>query len=412
VILQTPGTTLKKISGLPTNSSQSQSDIPFQPDELNNFFARFEKPNAQPPQPLAENPTASACLIDEKEVFKLLRRLNPRKAAGPDGLIPRVLKLCADQLTTIITEIFNFSLESQTTPNLWKSAIIKPLPKTDKPEQLKHFRPIALTSCLCKTMERLLKNYIVNNTPLDKHQFAYRAKRSTQDAVLCLISTITSFIDQNSTNYARCLFLDFSSAFNTINISNLITELQHLDSRVTNWVSSFLTGRKQRTVVNNILSTSVTTNTGTPQGSVLSPLLFSAYTNRIRSEQSNITILKYADDTCVIGCISDDNNLSTYFNEIKRVSNQCEELDLLLNPTKTQEMLFSTKRDKPQSPALDLNGVKIDLCDNVKYLGVLIDDKLRFSNHVTKVVSKASQRMFIIRTFLYQSTKPLASMLF
>ena len=403
---------IKKISGLPTNNSQSQPDINYQPDELNNFFARFEKPNAQPTQPADKNPTAPPCTIDVKSVRKQLKSLNSRKGAGPDGLIPRVLKLCADQLSPVICDIFNLSLETQTTPKLWKSAIIKPLPKTDKPDQLKHFRPIALTSCLCKTMERLLKTYIVNNTPLDQHQFAYRAQRSTQDAVLCLITTITSFIDIDAANYARCLFLDFSSAFNTISVSNLISELQHLDSRVTNWVSSFLTGRTQRTMVNNILSTSITTSTGTPQGSVLSPLLFSVYTNRIKSEQRNITILKYADDTCIIICISNNNDLSNYFNEISRVSNQCENFDLLLNPTKTQEMLFSTKRDKPDSPALELNCVKIDFCDNVKYLGVQIDNKLRFESHVNNVVTKASQRMFIIRTFLYQSTKPLASMLF
>ena len=203
-----------------------------------------------------------------------------------------------------------------------------------------------------------------------------------------------------------------TSALNTISVSNLLTELQHLDSRVTNWVSSFLTGRTQRTIVNNILSTSITTNTGTPQGSVLSPLLFSVYTNRIRSEQSNITILKYADDTCIVGCISDNNDLSNYFNEINRISGLCKELDLLLNPSKTQEMLFSTKRDKPDSPTLELNGVNIDFCDNVKYLGVLFDNKLRFEDHVNNVVSKANQRMFVIRTFNYQSTKPLACMLF
>ena len=136
----------------------------------------------------------------------------------------------------------------------------------------------------------LSQAYIVKNTPLDIHQFAYRAKRSTQDAVLCLITSITSYIDLQAANYARCLFLDFSSAFNTISVSNLLTELQHLGFRVVNWVSSFLTGRTQRTIVNNILSTSITTNTRTPQSSVLGPLLFSVYTNRIRSEQSNVTI--------------------------------------------------------------------------------------------------------------------------
>ena len=125
-----------------------------------------------------------------------------------------------------------------------------------------------------------------------------------------------------------------------------------------------------------------------------------------------MTILKYADYTCIVGCIFDNNDLSNYFNEINKISGLSEELDLLLNPSKTQEMLFSTKQDKPDSPTLELNGVKIDFCDNVKYLGVLFDNKLPFENYVNNVVSKANQRMVAIRTSNYQSTKPLACVLF
>ena len=110
--------------------------------------------------------------------------------------------------------------------------------------------------------------------------------------------------------------------------------------------------------------------------------------------------------------MSSDNHLSNYFNEISRIASLCHDLDLVLNPSKTQEMLFSTKRDKPHSPCLELGGVNIDFCETVKYLGILIDHKLRFESHVNNVVTKASQRMFIIRTFMYKSTKPLACMLF
>ena len=403
---------IKKISGLPTNATQPATHINIKPDELNKFFSRYEKPNTTTPETVSSNSTAPHLEITEDQVRKQLLHLNSRKGAGPDGLIPRVLKLCAYQLTPIITNLFNNSLESQTTPDIWKSAIIKPLPKIAKPDQPKHFRPIALTSCLCKTMERLLKQYITSHTPLGKHQFAYRAGRSTQDAVLCLTTTVTNFIDKHSSNYARCLYLDFSSAFNTINVTNLISQLRHLDSRVTNWVGSFLSGRTQRTIVDNKLSQPITTYTGTPQGSVLSPLLFSVYTNRITSTLNNVTVIKYADDTCIIGCIANESDLSDYFYEISRITEQCKDLDLLLNPSKTKEMLFSTRRDKPVSPALKIDDVEIEFCDNVKYLGILVDNKLRFEEHVQNTVTKASQRMHIVRTFLYKSTKSLSAMLF
>ena len=292
---------IKKLTGLPPKNSNKPTDISFNPDDLNSFFVRFEKTDITSPTPPGPNPSAPTLNITEDAVVKQLKRLNSRKGAGPDGLLPKVIKMCADQLTPVITRLFKISLDSGTTPKIWKTATIKPLPKTTKPDQLKHFRPIALTSCLCKTMERLLKTYITENTPLDKYQFAYRARRSTQDAVLCLTTTVTNFIDQNSSYYARCLFLDFSSAFNTIDVRHLLPELKHLDSNVINWIASFLTGRTQRTVVNNIMSKPITTYTGTPQGSVLSPLLFSIYTNRLVSECSNVTIVKYADDTCIMG---------------------------------------------------------------------------------------------------------------
>ena len=84
-------------------------------------------------------------------------------------------------------------------------------------------------------------------------------------------------------------------------------------------------------MVNNQLSTPILTHTGTPQGSVLSPLLVSLYTNRITSSLPNITVLKYADDTCVIGLVGNDLDLCYYFSEIEIISKQCTDLDLLLN---------------------------------------------------------------------------------
>ena len=403
---------IKKLNGLPTSTSTTDQEIKFKPDDLNTFFARYEKPEINKPNIDETKMTAPPFEVKEETVLKQLKTLNTRKGAGPDGLIPKVLRICAYQLAPIITRLFNKSIEQQTTPKLWKSAVIKPLPKVSTPAQLKDYRPIAITSCLCKMLERQLKIYITEHTAMDRHQFAYRQKRSTQDAVLCLTTTITNFIDKAASNYARCLFLDFSSAFNTIRVEYLIPLLQHLDSRVTGWVTSFLSNRVQQTMVNNQLSAPILTHTGTPQGSVLSPLLFSLYTNRITSNLSNITVLKYADDTCVIGLVGNDLDLCNYFSEINRISKQCMDLDLLLNASKTKEMLFSTQRLKPDSPQLILDGTEILFCEKVKYLGIDIDHKLRFEDYVQRITGKASQRMYVVKNFLYLSSKPLACMLF
>ena len=96
--------------------------------------------------------TAPPFEVDDEVVLKQLKTLNTRNGAGPDGLIPKVLRLCAYQLAPIITKLFRSSIEQHTTPKLWKSAVIKPLPKITSPTQLKDYRPIAITSCLCKML--------------------------------------------------------------------------------------------------------------------------------------------------------------------------------------------------------------------------------------------------------------------
>jgi len=100
---------------------------------------------------------------------------------------------------------------------------------------------------------------------------------------------VTSFINKKASNYTTCLYLDFSFAFNTVSIPHLITQLNLLDSNVTEWIHSFLTNRVQRTTVDDIISNPIITITGTPQGCCLSPLLFSIYTNRVTSSQSDVT---------------------------------------------------------------------------------------------------------------------------
>ena len=144
---------------------------------------------------------------------------------------------------------------------------------------------------------------------------------------------------------------------------------------------------------------------------MLSPLLFSIYTNVITSACDNVTVLKYADDTCIIGCVSNPSDLAVYFDEVNRIAKQCHDLDLILNPRKTKEILFSTQRVKPTTPALVLNNTGIEFCASTKYLGVLVDDKLQFGEHINNIVTIAKQRMHIVRLF-YHIGSPQLAMLF
>ena len=168
---------IKKLNGLPTSTSTTEHEIKFKPDDLNTFFARYEKPVINNPDIDETKMTAPPFEVHEETVLKQLKTFNTRKGAGPDGLIPKVLRIFAYKLAPIITKLFNSSIKQHTTPKLWKSAVIKPLSKVTRPTQLKDYRPIAITSCLCKMLERQLKIYITKHTAMDRHQFAYRQKR-------------------------------------------------------------------------------------------------------------------------------------------------------------------------------------------------------------------------------------------
>ncbi|KAM3872975.1 laminin subunit beta-4 [Diretmus argenteus] len=151
------------------------------------------------------------------QVKCLFKSQNPRKAAGPDSVSPAVLKHCADQLAPVFTYIFNTSLELCHVPACFKASTIIPIPKRAKVTSLNDYRPVALTSVVMKVLERLVLACLksITDPVLDPLQFTYRANRSTDDAVNMALHYVLEHLD-SAGNYTRILFVDFSSAFNTI----------------------------------------------------------------------------------------------------------------------------------------------------------------------------------------------------
>ena len=160
--------------------------------------------------------------------------------------------------------------------------------------------PVALTSVLIKCLEKIVVKFlsITYSAIQDPFQFAYRAHRSVEDAILLFTDNIYKHIDEQRT-YSRTLFIDFSSAFNTIQPHILVSKLldMNMNKHFILWIIEFLTNRAQYVVMrakNELLTSDITiTNTGAPQGSVLSPILFTMYTNDCRSVFDNIPIIKF-----------------------------------------------------------------------------------------------------------------------
>ena len=169
---------------------------------------------------------------------------------------------------------------------------------------------------------------------IDKLQFAYQPEKSVSDAVLTLIHQLAQHTDKLK-SYARAFFVDFSSAFNTMQIHVLIQKLGHMNAppSLILWIKEFLSDRTQVVKVKNCLSNPISLNSGAPQGCVLSALLFILDTNDCRAEGENVSILKYADDTVIVGLMNNDDE-TNYRTNIRHFTAWCDKNYLQLNSTK------------------------------------------------------------------------------
>ncbi|KAK1803842.1 hypothetical protein P4O66_003747 [Electrophorus voltai] len=400
-------------------------------NELNTFFARFEATSSSANASSTNANGASAnsanangagasgtigaaggtcagptieqrpLIITESDVRRVFKRVNTRKAMGPDGICGRVLKACADQLAPVFTDIFNLSLTLGIVPSSFKRSTIVPFPKKPRPSDLNDYRPVTLTSVVMKCFEKLVRDFITSSLPAstDPLQFAYRHNRSTDDAIAHLLHTTLTHLDEGRGNYVKMLFVDYSSAFNTIIPSLLTTKLGDLGlhTSLCDWISNFLTDRPQSVRVGNCASSTLTLNTGAPQGCVLSPLLYSLYTYDCTATSSSNTIVKFADDTVVVGLIS-DNDERAYLEEIKHLENWCQENNLLLNVSKTKELIVdcSKKQERHYQP-VRISGTTVERVDSFRYLGVHISQDLSWSRHTSSLAKKARQRLYHLR---------------
>ncbi len=373
---------------------------------------RFEKtPHTRPehltPQPSTPPATplspTSTIQISEEDVRQVFRKNKRRKAPGPDGVSPACLKTCADQLAPIFTQIFNRSLELCEVPSCFKRSTIIPVPKKPKITGLNDYRHVALTSVAMKSFKRLVLAYLKDITGplLDPLQFAYRANRSVDDAVNMGLHYILQHLDRPGT-YVRILFVDFSSAFNTIIMDTLHNKLTQLSvpTSVCQWIKSFLTDRQQFVKLGKFSCSTRTISTGAPQGCVLSPLLFSLYTNDCTSKDPSVKLLKFADDTTLIGLIQDGDE-SAYRQEVKELAVWCSLNKLELNTLKTVEMIVDFRRKPPTLPPLTIMNSTVTAVESFRFLGTTISQDLKWDIHidstVTLSVKKAQQRLYFLR---------------
>ncbi len=153
-------------------------------------------------------------------------------------------------------------------------------------------------------------------------------------------------LDDQPKRYTRAMFIDFSSAFNTIRLHILMERLLQLEvnSTIIRCVESFLTDRSQCVRVNAAVSSPIMTNTEAPQGSVISPVLFTLYTNESRAKSSDVFSVKFTDDTVIVGLITKDE--TKYRRCVDEFVEWCHASFLQLNTKKTKEMIFDFRTSR------------------------------------------------------------------
>jgi hypothetical protein len=351
--------------------------------------------------------------ITEEGVVKLLNKLKPFKAAGPDMLRPLILKELAAEIAPILTIIFNASLKQQSVPDDWKTANITPIFKKGEKYRAENYRPVSLT-CICsKLMEHVMASQLMSH--LDKHnilhslQHGFRAKLSCETQLLEFADDIFKSLRDNS--QSDVVIMDFSKAFDKVSHSHLLHKLQRYGATDTfcGWTRSFLSGRTQQVVIDGEASDPIPITSGVPQGSVLGPILFLVYINDMPTYTKHATVRLFADDTLVYMAIHNRDECAKLQEDIAALGDWEKEWLMEFHPDKCNVLRISKKRSIIKFPYALHNQVLAE-ADNAKYLGVNINNKMSWNTHIDQMTAKSNKRLGFIKRNLKIPDQDLKSM--
>ena len=351
--------------------------------------------------PTNSNPPdlSESVLFDSHGVLRQLQTLDTRKGAGPDMLSPALLKFLAPHIYQTLTNIFQYSYDKHQVPTDWRTAHVVPIFKKGKKTDPLNYRPISLTSIVCKIFEHILAHNI--HAHLNQHTLLYEHQHGFRPGHGCdtqLLNTITDFIDNFDNGIPLdVIILDFSKAFDVVSHTKLIDKLPSfgIHPNTVDWIASWLKNRKLVVTVNGARSSPREVTSGVPQGSCLGPLLFLLYINCMPDKVQHSVTKLYADDSLLYKPIHDPVDEVLLQTDLDSLLSWAESNQMNFNVTKCEHARITRGQDTP-SISYKMNDTPLKTVNTFKYLGVNIDCKLKFGVHIIEICRKASNILYML----------------
>lgn len=378
----------------------------------NNFFASvFTKDDLRP---VAVNnmmkdknveSSVTKLELDVEKILKAIAKLKPDKSQGPDELSPKLLIETGNEIAYPLLLLFSKSLNESTVPQEWKRANVTPIFKKGSRNCMENYRPVSLTSQVCKLFETIIRDNLVHhlerNQLIASSQHGFRKGRSCLSNLLEFLDKVTGCIDDGDS--VDVIFLDFAKAFDKVSHRRLILKLRahHIDEKLINWIAAWLNNRVQRVCIRGVASNWLVVLSGVPQGSVLGPLLFLIYINDLDYGIKN-WILKFADDTKLFGKIRGTSDVIKLQDDLDQLLQWAEEWQMLFNTEKCKVMHIGSCSIQRQ---YCMANQQLDVVNQEKDLGVTISSDLKVSLQCKQAYNKASRILGLInRTIEYRET--------
>ena len=325
-------------------------------------------------------------------------------ATGPDEVHYQMLKHLPPKSLQALLDIFNDMWEAGTFPESWELATVIPIPKPGKDHaEPNSYRPIALTSCLCKTLERMINVrlvwYLESNNLISPVQSGFRSERSTNDNLVRLETFIRdAFVAKE---HVVAVFFDLEKAYDTTWRHGIMRDLHDLGirGRLATFIENFLADRWIQVRVGSTLSEKFDQAQGVPQGSILSTTLFNIKINSIMDCLDPKTDGSlYVDDFCMCYRSKSMRTIERHLQQcINRIENWASHNGFKFSKSKTQCVHFCQLRKVHNDPELYLYGSLIPVVEDFKFLGVLFDRKLSFIPHIKYLKAKCLKALNLLK---------------